>query len=288
VTTEREIQHLTAAGAPGRQGVALDNLCMHRLEHPEVAPSEGSRGLEPLRECLGPGHLDVHGMPVVSLWDGRLMGLEVLARWRTPDGRVLLPAHFLPKVEAAGLWRGLDQAALKAVLGAIKDLPEDLGIGVNLSSASLAQPDLANWLLEELKDADVDPFRLHLELTETSVLRVDARVTNAMVEVASAGARWWVDDFGTGYSSISHLRDLPISGIKLDRSFTAGITDGHTRNARLALGLAGLAAGLGLDTIAEGVETRQQAQLLAEQGWQMGQGLLFGAAGELSKLGLRE
>ena len=69
--------------------------------------------------------------------------------------------------------------------------------------------------------------------------------------VEGAGVRWWVDDFGTGYSSISHLRDLPITGMKLDRSFTAGITDRTTRNARLALGLAGLAAGLGLDTVAE-------------------------------------
>ncbi len=116
------------------------------------------------------------------------------------------------------------------------------------------------------------------------MLHVDEDVTSAMVDLAEVGVRWWVDDFGTGYSSISHLRDLPITGLKLDRSFTAGITDRTTRNARLALGLAGLAAGLGLDTIAEGVETPQQAQLLAEQGWQMGQGLLFGAAAEISAL----
>jgi EAL domain-containing protein (putative c-di-GMP-specific phosphodiesterase class I) len=234
-----------------------------------------------LPEILGAGALDVHVMPVVSLVDGTVLGVEALARWRTPEGRVLLPAQFLPRVDEAGLWSDLDRAVLPKALRAGALLPEGVGIGVNLSAASRSRPDLSDWLLGELDAAGVAPGRLHLELTETSVLRVDARVTSAMETVAEAGVSWWVDDFGTGYSSISHLRDLPITGMKLDRSFTAGITDRRTRNARLALGLAGLAAGLGLDTIAEGVETPQQAQLLAEQGWQMGQGLLFGAAGEM-------
>jgi EAL domain-containing protein (putative c-di-GMP-specific phosphodiesterase class I) len=189
-------------------------------------------------------------------------------------------------VDEAGLWADLDHAVLTLALQAGAALPEGAAIGVNLSAVSLSRLDLAEWLLSELDSVGIDPGRLHLELTETSVLHVDARVTAAMVEVADAGVRWWVDDFGTGYSSISHLRDLPITGMKLDRSFTAGITDSRTRNARLALGLAGLAAGLGLDTIAEGVETPQQAQMLAEQGWQMGQGLLFGAAAEMSALSL--
>ena len=235
---------------------------------------------------LGAGEVGVQGMPVVSLWDGRVVGLEVLARWRTPDGRVLVPAEFLPRIDEAGLWADLDDAVVVQALRAGAGLPVDVGIGVNLSAASLARPDLADWLLGALHEAGVDPGRLHLELTETSVLHVDARVTAAMDEVAEAGVRWWVDDFGTGYSSISHLRDLPITGMKLDRSFTAGITDRSTRNARLALGLAGLAAGLGLDTVAEGVETPQQAQLLAEQGWQMGQGWLFGSAADMSALDL--
>jgi EAL domain-containing protein (putative c-di-GMP-specific phosphodiesterase class I) len=223
-------------------------------------------------------------MPVVSLGDGRVAGIEVLARWRTCDGRVLLPTQFLPLIEEAGLWTDLDQAVLATALHAVSTLPPGAAIGVNVSAASLSRADLAGWLVGELNAAGVSADRLHLEVTETTVLRVDARVTAAMGDVAAAGVRWWVDDFGTGYSSISHLRDLPISGMKLDRSFTAGITDGRTRNARLALGLAGLAAGLGLDTIAEGVETPQQAQMLADQGWQMGQGLLFGAAAEMSTL----
>lgn len=225
-------------------------------------------------------------MPVVSLQDGGPVGVEVLARWRTTHGELLLPAEFLPRIDKAGAWADLDHVVLTTVLDAVASLPEQAAIGLNLSAASLSRPDLAEWILDEAREAAVMPNRLHLELTETSVLHVDATVTAAMVHLAAFGVRWWVDDFGTGYSSISHLRDLPISGLKLDRSFTAGLTDRPSRNAVLARGLAGLAQGLGLDTVAEGVETPQQAQMLVEQGWQMGQGLLFGAAGPLSGLEL--
>lgn len=225
-------------------------------------------------------------MPIVSLHDGHSVGVEVLARWRTPQGQLLIPAEFLPRIDMAGAWADLDHVVLLTALDAVACLPRKMAIGLNVSAASLSRPDLADWILGAAGTADVTPDRLHLELTETSVLRVDARVTASMVEIASSGVHWWVDDFGTGYSSISHLRDLPICGLKLDRSFTTGLTDRPSRNAVLARGLAGLAQGLGLDTVAEGVETPQQAQMLVEQGWQMGQGLLFGAAGALPGLEL--
>ena len=96
--------------------------------------------------------------------------------------------------------------------------------------------------------------------------------------LARAGVTWWVDDFGTGYSSVSHLRDLPIQGLKLDQSFTAGLSAHDSHTARLTRGLVGLADGLDLRTVAEGVETAEQAALLQGQGWEMAQGWLFGKA----------
>jgi sensor c-di-GMP phosphodiesterase-like protein len=99
-----------------------------------------------------------------------------------------------------------------------------------------------------------------------------------MQSIAESGATWYVDDFGTGFSSISHLRDLPVRGLKLDRSFTAGIRGGDATCIKLAQGLIGLAKGLGLDTIAEGVETEFEAGALLGQGWNQGQGWLFGRA----------
>jgi sensor c-di-GMP phosphodiesterase-like protein len=99
-----------------------------------------------------------------------------------------------------------------------------------------------------------------------------------MEEIADLGVSWWVDDFGTGYSSIAHLRDLPIAGLKLDRSFTAGVTVEESHATRLARGVAGLALGLGLLTVAEGIETIEQERVLAAQGWSVGQGWLYGRA----------
>ena len=98
---------------------------------------------------------------------------------------------------------------------------------------------------------------------------------NALAEV---GVRWYVDDFGTGYSSISHLRDLPIAGLKLDRSFTSGVAEGDRRCTDLSQALVGLARGLGLDGVAEGVETAEVAAILAAHGWRHGQGWLYGKA----------
>jgi EAL domain-containing protein (putative c-di-GMP-specific phosphodiesterase class I) len=94
--------------------------------------------------------------------------------------------------------------------------------------------------------------------------------------VADLGINWWLDDFGTGYSSISHLRDLPIQGVKLDQSFTVGLVTVDSHLARLTRGLAGLARGLDLRTVAEGVETAEQAAMLRGQGWEMAQGWHFG------------
>jgi sensor c-di-GMP phosphodiesterase-like protein len=97
-----------------------------------------------------------------------------------------------------------------------------------------------------------------------------------MALLADAGIKWYVDDFGTGYSSIAHLRDLPVAGLKLDLSFTAGLGSSDLTCEHLAKALAGLADGLGLDTVAEGVETPQQAAILRALGWEHGQGWLYG------------
>ena len=172
---------------------------------------------------------------------------------------------------------------LRRSVDALRTLPGHLSIAVNVSAASLARVDYADHAIECLHRSGIDPTRLHLEVTETAVLHVTDRVRATMQRLADAGARWFMDDFGTGYSSISHLRDLPIAGMKLDRSFTSGIAAGDdiSTSDRLAQALQGLAVGLGLDTVAEGVETREQAERLAAYGWVHGQGWLFGKAAPL-------
>jgi PAS domain S-box-containing protein/diguanylate cyclase (GGDEF)-like protein len=229
-----------------------------------------------LREALAEGRVVPWFMPIAAFADGGLRGYEALVRWILPDGSVRMPLDFLDMAERTGLILVIDRMMLSRSLDAIALQPGALTVGVNVSAATLTSDSLLDWVGSELTRTGVDPTRLHLEVTETALIHVTDTVKETMRTLSDLGVSWWVDDFGTGFSSISHLRDLPIRGLKLDRTFTAGVTLEDDHAARLAQGLAGLAQGLGLSTIAEGVETVEQAQVLARQGWQTGQGWLFG------------
>ena len=236
-----------------------------------------------IRDALRDGELVPMFQPIVLLADGTLSGYEALVRWIRSDGTTVEPGAFLPVAERTSLITEIDLVILRRSVEALRSLPSQLTIAVNVSAASLARVDYADQAIEILTASGIDPTRLHLEVTETAVLHVTDRVRTTMQRLADAGASWFMDDFGTGYSSISHLRDLPISGLKLDRSFTSGIAEGSedSTSDRLAQALQGLAVGLGLDTVAEGVETREQADHLAAYGWVHGQGWLYGKAAPL-------
>lgn len=243
------------------------------------------KGLEiqsELRDGLARGIVLPWFMPVVELDGGAVVGYEALVRWVLPDGSVRMPLDFLPMAERTGLILTLDLSILSQALDAAAQLPPHLDIGINLSSMTIASSRFVDVVRSELDRTGVNPTRVHLEVTETALVEVSQALTEAMAQLADIGIAWWVDDFGTGFSSISHLRDLPISGLKLDRSFTAGLALDDDRAARLAQGLVGLADGLGLGTVAEGVETTEQAAILDRQGWTYGQGWLYGKAAPLA------
>ncbi len=221
-------------------------------------------------------------MPIVSFASGEVTGYEALARWVRPDGLEVGPAEFLPCAERRGLIVRIDRLVLRQALATLSRLPDGLTMAVNVSAASLAQPDVAQLVAGALEAAGVGPERLHLEVTETALLSVTERIRQQMEQLAGLGVRWYVDDFGTGYSSISHLRDLPIAGLKLDRSFTCAMRSKDTKSLRLSQALVGVAEGLELDTVAEGVETIDEARLLTSQGWLRGQGWLYGKAAPLA------
>jgi diguanylate cyclase (GGDEF)-like protein/PAS domain S-box-containing protein len=248
----------------------------------------GERSRETLRiqgalvEDIDRGRLVPWLMPIVDLHDGRVVGYEALVRWLQDDGTVLEPDTFLRIAESTGAILAIDRAMLAQVVDLLVTLPVDQHAAVNMSAATLASGGLASLVTDELARAGAAPRRLHLEVTETALLRLTDSVRHNMEQLASLGISWWVDDFGTGFSSISHLRDLPIAGLKLDQSFTRTLTLADTHATRLAQGLVGLAEGLGLATIAEGIETREQSQVLIGQGWQRGQGMLYGLAAPLA------
>ncbi|MFN8167539.1 MAG: EAL domain-containing protein [Candidatus Nanopelagicales bacterium] len=251
-----------------------------RWEFLDPAVSDGARQSlvvqSRLREALAAGQIRAWFQPVVTIADGIVRGYEALARWEHEDGTVGSPDTFIPTAERTNLVVDVDRAVLRDSLALLARLPRDQHVAVNVSAASLSSSQLVEVVEQGLEAWGVDASRLHLEITETSLVHVTDQVQAAMRALAALGVRWYVDDFGTGYSSITHLRDLPIAGLKLDRSFTGGIGTGDVVSERLADGLAGLADGLELDTVAEGVETRTQSEALREQGWVHGQGWLFG------------
>ena len=236
-----------------------------------------------IREGLRDGEFTPWFQPIVDLDDGHLVGYEALARRIRADGTVVLPGDFVPVAERSLLIADLDLTVLQQSLAVLAGLPAPVHVAVNVSATTLTRPGYPRLLAECLSASQADPSRLHLEVTETTLFSVTGNLVEAMRHIADTGARWYVDDFGTGYSSISHLRDLPVCGLKLDLSFTAGIGAGDPTSIRVSQALAGLARGLGLDTVAEGVETREQAAVLAAHGWRTGQGWLFGRPAPLHR-----
>ncbi|MFN8159158.1 MAG: EAL domain-containing protein [Candidatus Nanopelagicales bacterium] len=229
-----------------------------------------------IREGLASGQFHAWLQPIVSLTSSEVHGYEALVRWIRDDGTIVAPFDFLPLAERTGLIVELDEAVLHRTLSVVDRLPAGTTVAVNLAATSLRRPGLPELVLGALDQHGVDPRRLHLEVTETALLEDVSTVREHMTRIAEAGVLWYVDDFGTGYSSISHLRDLPIAGLKLDRSFTFGVAEGDRRCSELSVALVGLAEGLGLDGVAEGVETEAVARTLAAHGWPHGQGWLFG------------
>jgi diguanylate cyclase (GGDEF)-like protein len=257
----------------------------HWLFDDPVVAAEAERRLwveSRVRKALGAGAIVPWYQPVVRLEDASVVGYEALARWPQADGNVLPPADFLAVAEASGLVVDLDFAILRRALTDMADRP-GLTVSVNVSARTLVSHDYVARVRSVLDDTGFDPACLRLEVTETALLYDAVGAARATSALAINGVKWWLDDFGTGYSTLTHLRDFPISGLKLDRSFTIGVGEEDLSSTRLAKALVGLAQGLGLETVAEGVETRTQARLLREQGWQNAQGWLYGKAAPLPR-----
>ena len=233
---------------------------------------------EQARDSLSNDHFHAWYMPIVDLESQELVGYEALVRWDVPGGEILEPKEFLGALIESRLMPDVDRVVLTEALTHLAELPDDRFMSVNVSPQALAKPGYAEDVIALVAEAAVDPSRVHLEVTETSLFGVSPTNVATMQQIADAGIKWYVDDFGTGYSSISHLQNLPISGLKLDLSFSQGLLTGNRRSLRLTQALAGLSMGLDLDTVAEGVSDRAQAAILWGQGWRRGQGWLFGKA----------
>ena len=230
-----------------------------------------------LREAITAGEFVVYYQPIVALADARVVGHEALVRWAHPTRGLLSPGEFLDVAEDSGLISAIGAQVLDQACALLAERPDLPGpISVNISAVQLAAP---GWLIsvrDTLAAHRVDPARIVIEVTETAVLSLVGSARVALASLRGLGVGIHVDDFGTGYSSISVLRDLPVTGVKLDLRFVHDLTAGDSQANALAQGVSGLVNGMHLTGIAEGIETQMQADILRAQGWQCGQGYYFG------------
>ena len=232
-----------------------------------------------IRQALTQQEFIVHYQPIVRLRDRKTVGYEALVRWQHPERGLVPPGDFLPIAEESGLIITMGWQIVEKVCQALPTLRQP--VSVNVSAVQLAVKGWARTLLDTLERHHVKPEQIVVEVTETAVLSQLAQAREELLLLRDLGVGIHVDDFGTGYSSISLLRDLPVTGLKLDQSFVSNLTVEDSQANALAEGVCGLAEGLHVVGITEGVETPEQWAMLLSQGWEFGQGYLFGRPGPL-------
>ncbi|MCP1372778.1 putative bifunctional diguanylate cyclase/phosphodiesterase [Dyella lutea] len=232
-----------------------------------------------LREGLGRDELRVCYQPKVDLRSRRLVGLEALARWAHPTRGHLPPSMFIPLAEDCGLIARLGERVVREVAGQIarwraEGLPL-VPVAINLSMQEIQGVNFVPSLLRTLAEAGLDRHAIEFEITETAAMTDVHTTLRHLRELEALGFRIAIDDFGTGFSSLSHLRQLPARTIKIDQSFVHGADASH-HDREITEAIIALARKLRLHTVAEGVESEQQARWLVQAGCDIGQGYLFG------------
>jgi photoactive yellow protein len=202
---------------------------------------------------------------------------EVLARWRTEDGGLIMPGDFIPAAERNGLIGAVTAAVLRQSIRLLQEQldrdGEGIQLGINVSAADLEAQGFARRLLEDLHAADVPPDLIEIEITESMLLRMTPSVKSSLCILDRGGVQLSLDDFGTGFSSMTYLRELPITSLKIDREFIRGIESARDRN--LVAGMIAMAHSIGKEVVAEGIETPQQLELLTALGCDWGQGYFW-------------
>jgi diguanylate cyclase (GGDEF)-like protein/PAS domain S-box-containing protein len=225
------------------------------------------------------GELRIHYQPIVRLADGALHAREALVRWAHPTRGLLQPAAFMGAAEQSRVITELGQWMLDSACLDAASWSDDVAVCVNISTRHLAESDFAESLARALERAGLPAHRLQIEITEDSILQATGSTVTALTDLAAVGVRLALDDFGTGYSSITALQRLPIRVLKIDRSFVQGIP--HDLEAcTLVDGLLRMASGLGVEVVAEGVESPEQAAWLREHRCPLVQGYHFGRPAE--------
>lgn len=233
-----------------------------------------------LRLALRSGQLELHYQPQIDLETGRVHGVEGLIRWRHPERGLLLPGAFLPALEQSALaleigWWTLDQACAQSAR--LAKLGYEMKVGVNLFPAQMRAPNLCQKVIDAIAKHRIHSRTLELEVTETTVLHNDDKSVEIMTALRDIGVGIAFDDFGTGFASLSCLQRYPLTTLKIDRGFIANIIT-RPADAAIVRAIISLSKELGLDTVAEGVETEEQERALVALGCPSAQGYRYGRA----------
>jgi diguanylate cyclase (GGDEF)-like protein/PAS domain S-box-containing protein len=233
-----------------------------------------------LRQAIETRAFELHYQPIVSLDNGRIAGFEALLRWRHPVRGLVSPAEFIPMAEDTGMILGLGRFALAESCRQMVAWEEQFGAAapavmcVNVSSRQLRDGDLVDELAAILAETGLAPSKLKLEITETALISDVPGAHLTVGRVYAMGITWSLDDFGTGYSSLSYLHQFRVDTIKVDRSFV-GLLGMEGTGSELVRTIVALAHNLGMDVVAEGVETAEQVAMLQELGSEYVQGYFF-------------
>jgi diguanylate cyclase (GGDEF)-like protein len=217
--------------------------------------------------------LSVVLQPIVAMSSGRLHAVEVLARWNSPLVGDVSPAEFIAIAERSTVIHSITRTVIRKGLQAARRLPEDVAVSFNISACDLTSATTLAFIRREIECAGIRPERIWIEITETAVMRNAEAAAEALAAFRELGVRIALDDFGTGYSSLSYVHRLPLDKVKIDRSFVKDVD--RVEGERITAAVITLCHTMGLECVAEGVETRAQYQLLRSAGCEHAQGYLF-------------
>lgn len=217
--------------------------------------------------------------PIISLCTGKLLGFEALVRWQHPERGIISPVKFIPLAEETGLIIPFGQWVLWEACRQLQQWQKiycqtDLIVAVNISGKQFSQPNLILHIQRILQKTGINPQRLKIEMTESVVMDNAESAITVLYQLQELGIQLSVDDFGTGYSSLSYLHRFPINTLKVDKSFVTNMGV-NGENCEIVRAVVTLAHSLGLDVVAEGIETEQQLTQLKNLGCEYGQGYLF-------------
>jgi diguanylate cyclase (GGDEF)-like protein len=254
------------------------------FESEMTAAAHNRRALElELREALILGQFEAHYQPQINVKTGLVSGAEALIRWRHPVRGLVAPSEFIPIAEEVGLIVPIGEWIMRQACRDAAGWREGMRVAVNLSAVQFRGGRLAEMVISALSAGGLTPGRLELEITESVLLEQTEVTLSTLHQLRSLGVRVSLDDFGTGYSSLSYLRSFPFDKIKIDRSFVREVT-ASADGAAIVRAIASLGASLGMETTAEGVETKEQLDLIRAEGCTEVQGFYFSPARPVGEL----